>query len=208
MAFLDSAVLISSTIHDLISTLIAIEGRKPKPVPHMPPSLTTLFGRRKRDSLSSTSASSTVSDVLDSPMSRSKAAEFPSHSKAEISSYNVTVVPTSPSASHRFVKRAQVDQRRRVLTWLSSPLTIYVLRMGLLSICLYSIGLNKASVEFYFRYSGLIAVILAQVILLLSLFSSSIVIKLYPHSLTSLYMPEIRSVGSHFTDHSRRAIPN
>ena len=59
--------------------------------------------------------------------------------------------------------------------------------MGLLSICLYSIGLNKASVEFYFRYSGLIAVILAQVILLLSLFSSSIVIKLYPQSYFTIY---------------------
>ncbi len=136
----------------------------------MPPSLTTHFGRRKRDTLSSTSASSTVSNVLDSPGSRSKAAEFPSHSKAEISSYSVTVVPTSPSVSHRPVKRGQVDQRRRVLAWLSaSPLIIFVLRVGLLSICLYSIGLSKASVEFYFTYSCYVSLILAQVILSLSI---------------------------------------
>ncbi|KJA21922.1 hypothetical protein HYPSUDRAFT_1085687, partial [Hypholoma sublateritium FD-334 SS-4] len=160
LVFLDSALLLMNSINDLLSVLITIEDREPKPAPHMPPNLVSLFGWRRRGSL--VSPSQTASRDLDTPAEGSKPTHSSSEPKAEISSYDVTVMATPPISPSRLVNGGPVRQRARILTRISSPLTAYALRMALLSVGLYSIGLCKSVVEFYFTYSGLVVIILAQ----------------------------------------------
>jgi hypothetical protein len=162
LTFADTIESLSTNTASLLSFLIEIEDRYPKPVPRVPGLLRSILRRPKH----------TPVDALHSPPTLPMALS-PEEEESQITG---AVPPKDDTAiaSLPLVSRA-TRKRPKLLAWLASPQTIYAFRVAFLSIALYSLGLCKKTASTYFSYGGFVSTILAQVCLFLFLHETLVI---------------------------------
>ncbi|KAF8972547.1 hypothetical protein BDZ97DRAFT_1913042 [Flammula alnicola] len=161
LTYMDNIDVCSTELLVFLSFLINIEEGEPKPVPRLPRILRTFFstfskGNPKEEPARSITPSTPLHE-------EEKDSETPIKTTPTTSTYRVSSGrPTATPSPSQACTSTRKQRSRRILRWLSAPETIYALRVGILSVALFTLGVCKTTTGVYNSYTGLIATLLAQ----------------------------------------------
>ncbi|KAF8952696.1 hypothetical protein BDZ97DRAFT_2083222 [Flammula alnicola] len=161
LTYMDNIDVCSTELFAFLSFLINIEEGEPKPVPRLPRILRTFFSKFSKSNPKEEPARSiTPSTPLHE---EEKDLETPIKTTPTTSTYLVSSGrPTATPSPSQACTNTRKQRSRRILRWLSAPETIYALRVGILSVALFTLGVCKTTTSVYTSYTGLIATLLAQ----------------------------------------------
>lgn len=178
LSLMDNIDLLATELEGIITFLLDIEEREPKPIPHLP----RVFGRSSIQEAQQEPRSVTPltpspilkGDVKGASVGPSSSALYDSSSSSRNPKMLVTqtveftgILSGSPSislppSSSTIESRAKSGKRSKAIDWLLAPVTVYALRFGVLSVAIFSLGVSKSTVVFFNFNSGVLSLVLAQ----------------------------------------------
>ena len=173
--------MLATELEGILTFLLAIEEREPKPRPRLPRVLSRLLRRQAPQEASCAEAESNTSipsiDVNEKPSYLSPSSSMPysssswSHDPKKIVSQTVEITSIysgPPSLASCLTINSGIDKETnkrsnlKLVSWLLAPVTVYAFRFGLLSIGVFVFAVNRTTVEFFNVNSGVLALVLAQ----------------------------------------------
>ncbi|KIM39018.1 hypothetical protein M413DRAFT_29592 [Hebeloma cylindrosporum] len=162
LSLMDNIDCLANELKSLLTFIIEIEAREPKPMPRLP----GFFRKRKQEKsekqLPPTPApsffppkTSTYRDVRLPAMSRSLGDSSSSPSEKSSSSQHPSGLPYPSNFS-------PARKNTRVIAWFVAPQTIFAFRVAFLTLVFYVFGVSKKTTKFYMENNGMFALLLGQ----------------------------------------------
>ena len=146
VALIDDIDLLATELISLLSFLIDIEEKQPKPKPRLPWLFKSLPNGLMRTKESQSTAPS--------PLPREeKGISSPTSTKGE----RLEAVAAQPNLTSDSRKNS------RLLQWILAPEIIFAVRMAVLGVALFAVNVSKTTVKTYMDNAGVVALLLGQV---------------------------------------------
>ena len=146
VALMDDIDLLATELASLLSFLIDIEEKQPKPKPRLP----CLFKSSPHGLVRTKESQSTAPSSL------------PCEEK-DISSPTPTNGDRLEAVAARSNFASVSSEKSRLLQWILAPEIIFAVRVAVLGVALFAVNVSKTTVKTYMENAGVVALLLGQV---------------------------------------------